>query len=143
MKWYIDKIEELKRAEPIYSVCGDDCAVCPRFVARTDDELHETALFWHRIGWRDRVVSNEEIRCSGCGSHETCSFMILSCLREKGIGKCGECADFCCGRIKDVLSRSEKKEEEARSMCASEEEFLMLKRAFWNKAENLGTGRGH
>ena len=138
MKWYIEKLEELKKAVPVYSVCGDDCAVCPRHVAETEEELHETALFWHRIGWRDRVLSNEEIKCSGCGSHEKCSFMILPCTKEKGVEKCEDCKNFCCDKIHDVLSRSSIKEEEARALCKSEDEFQMLKRAFWNKEKNLG-----
>ena len=37
MKWYLDKYEELKKVTPIISVCGDDCAVCPRFLAKTDN----------------------------------------------------------------------------------------------------------
>ena len=50
MKWYTDKLKALERVEPIISVCGDDCAVCPRFLARTEEELHETALFWVHAG---------------------------------------------------------------------------------------------
>lgn len=30
MKWYIDRLERLRDVKPIISVCGDDCAVCPR-----------------------------------------------------------------------------------------------------------------
>lgn len=98
MKWYIERLEALERAEPIYSVCGDDCAVCPRYVARTEEELHATAVFWHRAGWRDRVVSNEEIRCTGCGSRATCSFMLLPCAREHGVDACRECPGLSVGR---------------------------------------------
>ncbi len=45
MKWYKDRLESLRDAEPVYSVCGYDCAVCPRYLARTEEELHETAVF--------------------------------------------------------------------------------------------------
>ena len=61
MKWYVSRLKELENAAPIISVCGDDCAVCPRYLARTEEELHETAVFWYKAGWRDHVVSNEEI----------------------------------------------------------------------------------
>lgn len=137
MNWYVKKLDELKPVDPVYSVCGDDCAVCPRYVARTEEELHETAEFWYRVGWRDHVVSNEEIKCNGCGSHPSCSFMILPCVKENKIEKCSQCKDFVCGKITDVLSRSDKKELEAKALCQTEEEFFMLKRAFWNKKENL------
>ena len=43
MKWYEDRIPELEKAPPVISVCGDDCGVCPRYLARTEEELHETA----------------------------------------------------------------------------------------------------
>lgn len=59
MKWYCARLADLEKEKPIYSVCGDDCAVCPRYVAKTDEELHETAEFWYRVGWRDRILSNE------------------------------------------------------------------------------------
>ena len=40
MKWYQERLASLRDAAPVYSVCGDDCAVCPRFLARTEEELH-------------------------------------------------------------------------------------------------------
>ena len=39
MNWYIKRLKELERAEPLYSVCGDDCAVCPRYIAKTEEEF--------------------------------------------------------------------------------------------------------
>ena len=82
MKWYTDKFDELKNAKPIISLCGDDCAVCPRYLAKTDDELHQTAVFWKKAGWRDRVVSNEEISCTGCGSKGVCAFGLIDCVKS-------------------------------------------------------------
>lgn len=138
MNWYIDKLEEIKKNEPIISVCGDDCAVCPRFLAETDEELHEVAVFWHRIGWRDRVVSNEEIKCTGCGCRPSCSFMILPCQKEKGVTDCKKCGEYRCELIEKMLVGSYEKEKMLRSVCESEEEVQMLKRAFYEKKENLG-----
>ena len=138
MKWYIEKLEEIKNNEPIISVCGDDCAVCPRFLAKTDEELHEIAVFWHKIGWRDRVVSNDEIRCTGCGCRPTCSFMILPCQKEKGVSDCKKCGEYRCELIEKMLVGSDEKEKMLRSVCASEEEVQMLKRAFYEKRKNLG-----
>lgn len=137
MKWYIERLEALERAEPIYSVCGDDCAVCPRYVARTEEELHATAVFWHRAGWRDRVVSNEEIRCTGCGSRATCSFMLLPCAREHGVDACRECPGFECGKVRDTFARSEAKKRQCEQACDTPEEFRMLCRAFYEKEKNM------
>ena len=137
MKWYLDRLEELKNAEKIISVCGDDCAVCPRYIARTDEELHETAEFWYRAGWRDHVVSNDEIRCTGCGCRPTCSFMVLPCTKEHQVSRCKECGEFECERVKDMYRRSYDKMQQCRDACENEEEFQMFVRAFYEKEKNL------
>lgn len=137
MRWYRDRIEEMKGMEPVYSVCGDDCAVCPRYLAKTEEELHETALFWQKAGWRDRVLSNEEIRCRGCGSRGTCSFILLPCTKEHGVTACRACGEYPCAKIDDMLLRSAVKKAQCRAACDTEEEFEMLCRAFYQKEENL------
>ncbi len=137
MKWYIEKLEQIRGAEPIISVCGDDCAVCPRFLAETDEELHETAVFWHKIGWRDRVVGNDEIKCTGCGCRSVCSFMLLPCTKEHGVKMCRECSEFVCEKVRKVLASSEEKRKMCEKCCESPEEFQMLVRAFYEKEKNL------
>lgn len=114
MNRYIDKLEQLKSLPPIISVCGDDCAVCPRYLAKTEEELHETAIFWHKVGWRDSVVSNEEIKCTGCGSRPTCSFDLLPCTKEHGVNKCRECGQFQCERVKACIEGSKEKMQQCR-----------------------------
>ena len=138
MEWYVRRLEELEKAEPIYSICGDDCAVCPRFIARTDEELHETAVFWHRAGWRDHVVTNDEIKCAGCGSRPSCSFMLLPCAKEHGVTVCRECAGFPCGKVRHALDSSEQKKQGCRRACQCDEEFAMFVRAFYEKEKNMG-----
>ena len=138
MKWYVERLDEIKNNEPIISVCGDDCAVCPRYLARTDEELHEVAVFWHRIGWRDRVVGNDEIKCTGCGCRPTCSFMILPCRRKKGVTNCRTCGEYRCELIDRMLIGSDEKEKMLRSVCENDAETEMLRRAFYEKRENLG-----
>lgn len=137
MKWYEDRLSELQNARPVYSVCGDDCAVCPRFLARTEDELRETAAFWHRAGWRDHAVSNDEIRCAGCGSRGVCSFMLLPCVRAHGVAACRECPENPCDKVRDMLERSEAKRQQCRAACESDAEYRMLCRAFYEKESNL------
>lgn len=137
MKWYQARLEELAKAEPVYSVCGDDCAVCPRYVARSEEELRETAEFWYRAGWRDRVVTDGEIRCTGCGSRPTCSFMLLPCVREHGVEKCSACGEYPCGKIRQTLVSSAAKMKQCRAACETEAEFAMLVRAFYEKEKNI------
>ncbi len=138
MQWYKDRLDELSRTAPILSVCGDDCAVCPRYLARTDEELHQTAVFWHKAGWRDHIVTNEEIRCGGCGTRGACAFMLMPCLKEKGLNQCTDCPQHPCGKITDMLLRSADKEAQCRKACGDEAFFAMMKRAFYEKEKNLG-----
>jgi len=137
VKWYIDKLKELEKTEPVYSVCGDDCAVCPRYVAETEEEHRETAEFWYKVGWRDRIVSTEEISCSGCGSNASCAFGLLPCTREHGVAACAECDSFKCDRIQGMLENSAKSQEICRAACDTEEEFMMIYRSFWEKEKNF------
>ena len=137
MRWYAAKYEELMNDEPIISVCGDDCAVCPRYLARTDEELHETAVFWFETGWRDHVVSNEEIKCTGCGCRATCSFMLLPCTKEHNVAMCYECTDFICDKVSDTLNGSNEKMIRCRENCESDREFELFKRAFYEKEKNM------
>lgn len=55
--------------QKIIAACGNDCSACPRYVAppyeKSDEELKYTAELWLEIGYRDRLVSNEEISCIG------------------------------------------------------------------------------
>ena len=137
MKWYTDRLQKLAETPPVYSVCGDDCAVCPRYLAKADDELRQTAEFWAKAGWRNRVVSNEEIRCGGCGSRGACAFMLLPCVRSHQVKACRECPEFSCVKIADMLRRSGEKERQCKTACESEAEFAMLRRAFYAKEDNL------
>ena len=137
MNWYKSILPDLENKTPIYSVCGDDCAVCPRYLARTEEELHQTAVFWHKVGWRDRVVSNEEIRCNGCGSRERCAFAILPCLKERNLERCKACDDYPCDKINRMHEGSAAKEALCRAACGDEAVFRMLSRAFYEKEKNL------
>lgn len=137
MKWYIERIEYLKNVTPIISVCGDDCAVCPRYLAETEEELHETAVFWYKAGWRDRIVSNAEIKCIGCGCRPSCSFMLLPCTKEHGVEKCSQCQEFECEKVKRAYELSDEKKRRCEKACGSAEEFDMLVRAFYKKEKNI------
>ena len=65
----------------ILAACGNDCSACPRYVAhpyeKSPEELRHTAELWMRIGYRDRVVSNEEIACTGCKPENWCRYQVV------------------------------------------------------------------
>ncbi len=59
------------------ALCGDNCIECPRYNAHTEEELKAVAELWHKVGWRECVVSNEEIACSGCFLHKQCTYQLI------------------------------------------------------------------
>ena len=62
---------------PEIGFCGDDCRLCPRYIATMSgsvDKLNEVAAMWERVGWRDNVVSPEEIKCNGCKTVKWCRY---------------------------------------------------------------------
>lgn len=140
MKWYTNRKTELQKAAPILSACGDDCAVCPRYIARTEEELRETAELWYRLGWRDRVVANDEISCTGCGCRPGCAFGILPCRRAKGVASCRDCGEPRCGLLEDMPGKAAATQERLRAVCGDGELFGLLRRAFCEKEKNLGIG---
>ena len=63
------------------TLCGDNCSECPRYLAKTEDELKAVAQLWYRVGWRDKIVSNDEIKCFGCSSHKKCTYQLFYCIK--------------------------------------------------------------
>lgn len=118
------------------TLCGDNCLACPRYLAKSDKELEKTAELWYRVGWRDRIVPKEEIRCTGCSSHKQCTYKLVECTKEHGVEKCNQCREFPCVKISDMLQRSGEYQKRCREVC-SEEEYLVLKKAFFDKENNL------
>lgn len=118
------------------TLCGDDCYSCPRYLAHTPEELRAAAELWYRVGWRDRVISNEEIACTGCSSYKSCTYGLTECTRAHGVEKCRLCDEFPCGKIEAMLNRTAEYRERCSILC-SEEEYSLLDRAFFRKKENL------
>ncbi len=85
------------------TLCGDNCIECPRYNAHTDEELKAVAELWYRVGWRDSIVSNEEIACTGCSSHKTCTYNLVECTKEHSVSKCNQCNEFPCEKINNML----------------------------------------
>lgn len=126
--------------EKIIAACVNDCSVCPRYnkepYKKSDKELNETAILWHKIGYRDHVVTNDEISCQGCDVNNWCRYNVVKCVNSKGISNCGECNEYPCDNIKECFEVTKSFEPSCRKVC-SENEYLALKNAFFEKEENL------
>lgn len=120
----------------IITLCGDSCLDCPRYNAHSAEELKEVAELWYKVGWRDSVVSNEEIQCSGCSSHKECPYQLIDCTREHNVAKCNQCAAFPCAKISNMLKRAEEYKKKCKKLC-SIDEYAILEKAFFEKENNL------
>lgn len=130
----------MKMTEKMIAACGNDCAACPRYVAapyeKTKERLEHTAELWMKIGYRDRVVSNEEISCGGCKPENWCRYKVIACTQEKGIANCGQCKEYPCANLKDCFEVTASFAQSCKKVC-TEEEYEMLNRAFFEKEKNL------
>lgn len=121
------------------SICGDICAECPRYIATENNdtsELQKVALWWYRLGFRDKIVGIEEIKCTGCNKQIICTYGLNDCIHLKNRDNCGECDLFPCEKIENVFKKSELADSLCKGKC-TKEEYLQLKRAFFNKKEVL------
>jgi hypothetical protein len=121
-------------------VCGDNCSLCPRFIATRSgdiDELKKVAVLWHQAGFRDRVVSAEEIACHGCLSSKRCAFEdVKKCAEQGKVRNCGECTDYPCNKLKKIFEQMEAFSKRCRSIC-TDAEYQQFQKAFFSKKENL------
>ena len=133
--------EEMDRIERIIASCGNDCAACPRYVAhpyeKTEDELRRTAELWQKIGYRDHLVSIEEISCMGCKPENWCRYHVVKCCEGRNIATCGQCTAYPCERIKKCFAVTKSFEPACKRVC-TEEEYERLRKAFFEKEKNLG-----
>lgn len=124
----------------IIAACGNDCAVCPRYIkepySKTAKQLAHTAELWHKIGYRERVVTNDEISCMGCTEDNWCRYQVVKCTNEKKIDNCGSCKEYPCANIKDCFAVTKSFEPFCRKVC-TDDEYQMMKKAFFEKEENL------
>lgn len=121
----------------IISACGNDCKACPRYaIGKINEDLLKTAELWYRIGYRDRVVSVEEISCHGCKPENWCRYNVVKCCAEKRISNCGECAEYPCDNIKKCFEVTKSFEPKCREVC-TEAEYRQIEKAFFNKEQNL------
>lgn len=131
----------LEAPRKILAACGNDCAQCPRHLPRTEEELRETAELWRRIGYRDHVVSPEEISCAGCSSHNWCRYEIVKCAEKKGGSTCGSCPEYPCARIVECFQVTESFAPQCKA-CCTPEQYDALASAFFEKKRNLDAASG-
>ena len=103
---------------------------------KTDEELRHTAELWLKIGYRDHLVTNEEISCTGCKPENWCRYRVTKCCEDKGISNCSECVDYPCANMKECFEITKSFEPKCREVC-TDSEFEQLKKAFFEKEENL------
>ena len=118
------------------TLCGDDCLKCPRYLAKTKDELRKVAELWYKIGWRDKIVSADEIKCSGCSEHKNCTYNLVSCVKVNKVEKCKQCECFPCEKINKMLMLSKQYQKKCKEICSSEE-YAALEQSFFHKENNL------
>lgn len=127
-------------SERIIAACGNDCSVCPRYVkepyTKTAAELTHTAELWYKIGYRDHVVTNEEISCTGCKEDNWCRYKVFKCVNEKGIENCGQCREYPCENIKECFEVTKSFEPFCKQVC-TEDEYKNMCKAFFEKEKNL------
>ena len=126
--------------DKILSACGNDCSACPRYTAspyeKSEDELRHTAELWYKIGYRDKIVSVDEISCNGCKPENWCRYHVVKCCDDKGIRNCSECTEYPCDNIKECFNVTKSFAPQCRKKC-TDEEYQQLKKAFFEKEKNL------
>lgn len=119
--------------------CGNDCAMCPRYTATQSGDvlkLNEIAILWHQLGWRDTIMSAEEIMCYGCSSSNFCRYRIQKCASENKVNNCGKCNDYPCILTLKMFEQTQLYAENVKKKC-SDEEYQCLMTAFFSKKANL------
>lgn len=131
-----------KESNRIIAACGNDCSSCPRYAVhpyeKTETELLHTAELWWKIGYRDHIVSTEEIACLGCRPENWCRYQTVKCCRDRSIKTCAECMEFPCENMKSCFEVTKSFEPKCRQVC-TDEEYERLKKAFFEKEKNLSS----
>lgn len=123
----------------IISICGDVCSECPRYIAtKANDllELGEIAGLWYRLGFRDKILNPEDLKCSGCSKDKPCSYNINKCEHLEDINNCGECDNFPCDKLELVFQKTDTTNETCKIKCSGNE-YNRLSRAFLMKRQIL------
>lgn len=119
--------------------CGDVCPECPRYIATQSNnilEFKKIAELWCRLGFRDKLISPEELKCTGCSKDIDCAHQLNNCEYSNGKSSCGECDLFPCDKINAAFQKTEKIKEICRTKC-TDSEYEILNKAFLMKRQIL------
>ncbi len=119
--------------------CGDDCRFCLSYIGTIKKDkkiLEKMAKILHCIGWREKELPAEEIKCYGCHSRIWCEYGIKQCCEEKHVDNCGYCQEYPCSKNKIAFDKNEIDIKRC-EIILSTEDFEMFKKAFFSKKENL------
>ncbi|MHC4264710.1 MAG: DUF3795 domain-containing protein [Planctomycetota bacterium] len=121
-------------------VCGNDCSLCPRYVAtksRNVKRLKELSKLWKMVGWRENVERPEEMLCHGCTSVEWCRYKtVRNCAQAREIDNCGQCDYYPCDKSEKVFDQTKLYAEFCLEKL-SKEDYVCFEKAFFSKKENL------
>jgi hypothetical protein len=123
----------------LISCCGNLCHLCPRYTATQSgsrDELEKVARLWFRLGYRDSVVSPEEIACQGCKPENWCRYEINTCCKTMNVQNCGLCNKYPCEKNFNSFERTNHFSEQSKHKC-SKAEHEILYNSFYRKKEIL------
>ena len=120
--------------------CGDDCNLCPRYIATQSDsveKLKEVAALWKKAGWRENILPPEEMVCDGCRTVKWCRYDdIRKCANEKGIDNCGKCRNYPCEKMEKLFTQTASYAKLCKKNCL-EQEYELLHKAFFSKKQKL------
>jgi hypothetical protein len=121
-------------------VCGDDCSLCPRYMATKAEsagELEKVKELWVRLKWREPDFPAQNLSCHGCKTEARCAYSELrTCARERAVDNCGLCHGYPCELINAVFDKSEKVQARSTQVCTPNE-MSTLERAFFSKKQIL------
>ncbi|MEW6664283.1 MAG: DUF3795 domain-containing protein [Thermodesulfobacteriota bacterium] len=121
-------------------ICGDDCQVCPRYLATqngSSEEFEKVKELYVRLSLRDPDFPPQDLACYGCNPENKCAYGELrACACEKEVDNCGLCNGYPCGLILEAFKKSQKLHSLVARVCTPKE-VGTLKKAFFSKKENL------
>ena len=122
-----------------YAPCGDDCTFCLSYIGTKENDmelLKKMAKILYEIGWRDKILHPDLIKCEGCSIIAICEYGIKECCEEKQIENCGCCEEYPCSKNKVAFEKNELDIKKCRNLL-SDKDFEMFKKAYFSKKENL------
>lgn len=93
------------------SFCGIDCSTCPTYratQANDDAKRAKVANFWSQMF--GTTITKEDINCDGCRQNQGRLFghcrncAVRLCAQEKDLDSCGQCSDYSCEKLNNLLA---------------------------------------